>query len=254
MLKHLLHVIFPYFRVKIYTMKNLLLMLALLFSASTVSLAQKFLRPFDNIATKKISYVTMKDGSEKEGMARKMKRKKGIYKSISLKDENGKKKELEIEKIDFAYLPQSGWDAFAKGMDFLHDATQWDQGMHDLDRIKDGYAYFETIEVKIKKKKSEVLLMQLLNPGTCSRIKIYHDPRAGETMGLGIGGIQVTGGDEKSYYVSKDGEMAWKLKKKDVKKKFDELFGDCDVTKEQFDRSWSNFEATVFLYNEKCTK
>ena len=95
-----------------------------------------------------------------------------------------------------------------------------------------------------------VLLLQLLNPSFSSKIRVYSDPFAGETASVGIGGVKLAGGDEKSYYVKKEDKPAYKLKKKDFKADFDALFKDCSDMK--MDKvKWSEFAEYVFKYN-KC--
>lgn len=216
--------------------------------------AQKFLKPFETISHKKTTYIIMEDGSEIQGKVKKLKRKKGLIKEINIKGESGKKRTIPIEDIKYAYLPQSGWDKLVKVDDFMYDSQQWNNGLYDKDRLKDGYAYFEKAEVQVKKKKM-VLLMQLLNPGACSRLKVYHNPFANETAGLGVGGIRVTGGKDKSYYVSHDNELAFKLQKKKYKNMYSEIFGDCKAIKNEFgSASWKKFEKAAFMYNEECTK
>ncbi len=231
---------------------SFVLLLSFLISFSVQ--AQKFLKPFESVSHKKATYITKEDGSEMQGTVKKLNRKKGLIKKVKIKNEDGDKMEMPIEDINYVYFPQSGWDKFMKFDDFITDATQWDAGLYDLDRIKEGYAYFEKSEVKVKKKK-RVLLMQLLNPGTCSRIKVYHNPFAGETAGIGVAGIQVAGGKDKSYYIRIDDGVAFKLTKKSYKKQFKEIFGDCKEVKKIYGKAkWSQFEKTVFAYNDACKK
>jgi len=216
--------------------------------------AQKLLKPFERISHKKSSYVFMEDGSEIEGTIKKLKRKKGLIKELNIKDENGKEMTIPIEDIKYAYLPQNGLDKAWKIFDFIGDATQWNDGLHDKDRIAEGYAVFEKTMVKVKKNK-QVLLTQLLNPGTCERIKVYHNPWSSETAGLGVGGIKVTGGKDKSYYVSKDGAVAFKLQKKKYDDYFSDLFGECQSVKKDYENTkWNEFENALFAFNSDCEK
>ena len=228
--------------------------LLLSFLVSFSAQAQKFLKPFESISHKKATYIIQEDGSEIQGTVKKLNRKKGLIKKIKIKNEGGDKVEIPIEDINYAYFPQSAWDKFAKFDDYISDATQWDAGLYDLDRIKEGYAFFEKSQVKVKKKE-RTLLMQLLNPGTCSRIKVYHNPFAGETASVGIAGVKLAGGNDKSYYIRIDNGVAFKLTKKSYKKKFKEIFGDCKEVKKTYGKAkWSQFEKTVFAYNEACKK
>ena len=231
--------------------KTTLIFVLLIFSSSIVLQAQQFLRPFETIASKKTTYITMEDGSEIEGKVRRLKYKRGLIKEINIKNDAGKK-EVPIEDINFAYLPQSAWDKIAKATDFIYDATQWDEGMYDQDRIKEGYAFFEKSKVMVKKKE-RILLMQLLNPGTCSRIKVYHNPFAGETASVGVAGVKLAGGNDKSYYIRIDNGVAFRLRKKNYKKQFSEIFGDCPAIRKKFGKArWSELEEVVFEYNKSC--
>ena len=234
-------------------MKKLILLLTLFVLSNTNSLeAQDFLRPFDMVSHKKTTYITNTKGKEIQGSVKKLKRKKGLIKEINIKNKKGVKKTIPINQIDFAYLPQNGLEKVADFNTFLYDATQWNKGLYDQDRIKEGYAFFEKSKVMVKKKEM-TLLMQLLNPGVCSRIKVYHDPFANETVGVGIGAIRVAGGNDKSYYIRIDDGVAFKLSKKKYKKMFGKVFGDCKTVLKAFGKAqWSKFEETVFAYNTAC--
>lgn len=234
--------------------KHLTLIAIFIFAMSTSLISQKLLKPFETVSHKKTSYIVKEDGTEIQGQVKKLKRKKGLIKEINIKGEDGKKVTIPIEDIKYAYLPQSGWDKLMKADDFLTDATQWEDGLYDNARLKEGYALFEKAEVIVKKKK-RVLLMQLLNPHGCDRVKVYHNPFATETSGLGIGGIQVTGGKDKSYYISVEDATSFKLGKKKYKKMFDEVFADCEAVKKEFGKKgWNKFEKALFAYNKTCKK
>lgn len=236
-------------------MNKQLILTCFLISAICFSLdAQKLLKPFNSISHKKTTYIVKKDGSEIQGTVKKLKRKKGLVKQITIKNEKGEKMTIPIEDIKHAYLPQSGWDKFTKFDSFLSDATQWEDGLYDKERLKEGYAYFETATVKVKKKEM-TLLVQLLNPGACSRVKVYDDPFAAETASVGVAGIKLAGGNDKSYYISKDGATSYKLQKKKYRKEFDNLFGDCKSVKKEYKGGhWEDFVKALFKYNGDCAK
>ena len=150
------------------------------------------------------------------------------------------------------YLPQSGWDKFAKDMDFLSDVQKWDNKEIDQSKVADGYIYFEQAEVQVKKEKL-TLMMQLLNPSFSSKIKVYHDPYANETASVGIGGFTMAGGDDKSYYVAVRNQTAIKLMKKNYDEDFNKVFGFCTPLKNKFEKiKWSEFEGHVYEHNQNC--
>jgi hypothetical protein len=105
------------------------------------------------------------------------------------------------------------------------------------------------------KKKSRILLMQLINPSFVGKIRVYTDPFARETAGLGVAGIQVTGGDEKSYYIKKGDNGAFRLEKKDFKESFKMVFEGCpEVVKKGGKKpDWKLFAEYVSEYNQ-CAK
>lgn len=237
-----------------YTMfkKSYLLLLFVAVFCGNIA-AQGFLKPFDVVSKKKTSYITLETGEEIECNIKKLKRaKKNLIKEVVVKV-NGKKRTLKMEEIKHAYFPQSSWDKFFKFEEMLADATQWGDSPYEMDRLKDGYAYFEKIDIIIKGDERK-LLMQQLNPFPGARVKIYHDPQAGQRGGMGIGGIKVIKSQESNYYVSKDGEMAARLRKKDYKKQFGDLLGDCRKVDKEFGKkkSWTKFEDAITMYNAEC--
>ncbi len=236
-------------------MKTLLLTLFILFSTAQLSLqAQKFLRPFETFSHSLPAYITLEDGVEFECTIKKIERKKGLIETIYVSTATEKKREIAIETIKHAYLPQSGWDKMIDFNDVIYSANRWEDGLYDKERIKAGYAYFEKATVIVKDKES-TMLMQLLNPHGSARIKVYHDPFATETMGVGVAGIQLTGGDDRSYYISKDGATAYKYTKKEFRTDFKGLFGDCQSVLDTYGKSaWSEFEKIMFNYNYTCSK
>ena len=100
------------------------------------------------------------------------------------------------------------------------------------DLIGNGYVYFEQSDVRIKKK-TETLMLQLLNPHFSNKIRVYHDPLAKETASIGVGGIDVAGGLDKSYYVKTD-DVAVKLKKKDYDDEFPLYFKSCKALTKKY--------------------
>ena len=232
--------------------RNKLCLLGLIcfFLCGTV-MGQNLLNPFNGISSKKMSYIHMQDGSEVKGNIKKLDRKKGLIEEVKIKTEDGNKKTLETEKISHMYLPQSGLDKLGKALDFMNDATQWNNDDYNQTLLGDGYALYEQSEVQIKKKK-RTLVMQLLNPHFGNKIKIYHDPFASETMAPSVGGVKIAGGDDKSYYISVNGGTAYKLQKKNYKEEFKKLFGDNKEVMAKYGEAirWKDFAEAVFEYSK----
>ncbi len=229
------------------------LFLALLCFAGIAQLnAQTFLEPSFSYSEKKISYITLTDGTELEVYLASIKREKGLIEELKIEDKNGKKSKLKPEQIKKMYLPQSGWDKFSKSVDQAYDVQKWDNDALDPNKFAEGYVYFEQAEVQVKKEKL-TLMMQLLNPAFCTKIKVYHDPYAKETASVGIGGLTLAGGDDKSYYVSANGGTAFKLMKKNYEDDIKKVFGSCSAIKKKFkELRWSEFNEHVYEHKLNC--
>ena len=211
---------------------------------------QQLLSPSYTFSRNKTSYITLTDGSEINGTIKDIDRKKGLIKFIKIKDGAGKKHKLKPEDVKFMYLPPSGLDKYSKATGLLFDAQKWNDEKLNQDLLNQGHIYFELADVKIKKKNRQ-LLMQLLNPSFSKVIKIYHDPFAKQTASLEVGGVNVVGGDAKSYYIAKGNKPAFRLKKKNYKKEFVPLWGSCQNIIEEFNnQKWSDLVKHVIAYSE----
>jgi hypothetical protein len=92
-----------------------------------------------------------------------------------------------------------------------------------------------------------------LNASFYSKIKVYHDPFASESMGIAVGGITVAGGLDKSYYIKKsDDELAIRLFKRDYNEMFVTLFGDCPEVMGAYGDNikWSELETHIYEYTQ----
>ncbi len=215
--------------------------------------AQQFLTPSTTFSKKKTAYVTLANGNEVKGDIQSFKWKKGLFKGIVINDENGKKVSLKAQDIDHMYLPPSGLDKISKAAGFVTNVQKWNNEKLNQDFLEQGYVYFEKTDVKLKKK-TQTLLMQVLNPDFCKYVKVYYDPLAKKTASLGIGKVNVIGGIAKSYYVKMDGQsVASLLTKKDYKKEFKKIWKKCNaVTIKYKDVNWDELPAHIIEYTEQC--
>jgi hypothetical protein len=231
-------------------MKKQALILVALFLASVSVQAQDLLSPSFSFSHKKTSYITLADGTEINGTIKDLDREKGLIEYVKIKDGAGKKHKLDAEDIKFMYLPPSGIDNLSKKLDFMTDAQKWNDDKLNQDFLSEGYTYFELADVKVKKKDRK-LLMQLLNPNFSKEVKVYHDPYAKETMSVGVAGVKLAGGFAKSYYISKGGKPAFRLKKKDYKEEFLPMWNSCkDLIKEFKDPKWGDLVKHVLAFSE----
>ena len=213
--------------------------------------AQRFQDPAYSFSGKKTSYITKTDGTELQCTIKKLKFEKGLIEEMKIVDLNGDKIKIKPEDIDHMYLPPSGISKVTKFDNFLTDATMWNDEL-DSDMFNLGYVYFEQSKVKIKKK-TETLMVQLLNPDFSSKIKVYDDPLSKETGSVGIAGVKVAGGLAKSYYVKTD-DVAVRLKKKEYDDEFPLYFKSCDKIIKQYAKKpdWADFVDHIFTYANEC--
>lgn len=235
--------------------EKLITAFAVLFLTANFAIAQdKFLRAVEGFSTKKITYITLDNGKKVEGTFRNWKRKKGQILEIKIKDSKGNKKTYAADEIKTMYLPQSGLDKLGKSLEVISAPLDWQKDQDnnlDSDLLTDGYAYFEKVEAYIKKKKKMNALMQLVNPSFENNIRVYFDPWADETISAGVAGVKLAGGIDKSYFVKKGNEVAYRLKKKDYKDQAGDLFGKCKSVKSLM-KKWSDFEEAVYLHAKDC--
>jgi hypothetical protein len=235
-------------------MKIKILTIAFCLVSISFLMGQDFLEGSHTFSSKKESYITLQNGTEVTGFIDDIDRKKGLIEEIVLKDKDGKKIKLKPEQVKHMYIAPSGFDKLSNANAKMYNATKWedDKSAHAA-HMKEGYVFFESTDVMIKKEKMK-LLLQLINPGFANKIKVYLDPYASETGGLAFGGIQVTGGDAKSYYFKKGDAVAFKLQKKNYDEEWENLYGDCPALKKEFAKKmgWSEVERHVYYYSENC--
>lgn len=208
------------------------------------------------ISGEKDSYITLMDGTELVGKVKSLNRKKGLFTKVVLEFEDGKKRTLMPNEIDFMYLPPSGFSKFATTMEKSGDLNKMGRDSKaSKAMMRPGYFYFESSEV-IVKKKTMTLLLQMLNPATSSKIKVFNDPYSQKTMSVGIGGMTVAGGDDKSYYVKIGDEPAFRLYKKNYDEEWGHLYNNCRELLREFPDGlkWSKFSDHIAVYDASGCK
>lgn len=189
-----------------------------------------FVRP----ATKKVSTIILKDGSEIKGYVQGVRGKHNQINRIILKQADTEEKmDLNTDLIQEAYLFGSGMEKLNKVSDIISRAGTGKRSNMRKSTSGDEI-YFVNKNVSLKNKKDEQeLLLQLLNPEFDDYIAVYFDPISRESQGLGAGNLKLGGGVLLSYYIEKDGEVMW-LRKKDFQKQYNKLFGDSPEFMEKY--------------------
>lgn len=243
-------------------MKKLQIILFLSFLFLKVAQAQNskkypvFIPSYDRFSKNKIAYLTLRDGSKIEGEIDQLARKKGLIEEIKIMPTGEKKKQtIDPVLLENAYLAPTSLSKLAT---FSNEITKIQRvGRYDVnnDLIEKGYVYFESSLAQVKKKE-EYVILQLLNPTFSGRIRVYDDPLAMESMSLNMGGMTLAGGDSKSYYIKKDDQKAYKLKRADFLEDFPKIFGDCPSVIKSIEKEakWLELSKYVFIYNEECSK
>ncbi|WP_428666924.1 hypothetical protein [Runella sp.] len=229
------------------------LLFTLCLTVCSTTFAQDFIPAYDRFSGKEISYITLENGTQLEGMLEDLDRRKGLIEEVVIKDAGGKKIKLKPEQIKSMYLMPSGYSRLSTNMDVGNKVKKWDAKYIDNEIIKKGYAYFEKAKVAIKSDQ-ELLLMQLLNPGFNSKVKVFHDPFAAETMRIGFGGMTTAGGDDKSYYVQVGEFPAKKLKKKDYDNEIKVMYASCPTLVKKIGEKlrWTEFAQHVYEFTFDC--
>ena len=128
---------------------------------------------------------------------------------------------------------------------------------------------------RVADKKGKPRMLQILNPGWDTKMRVYNDPKSNETAGprelikkdetlrisngdeevmLGLT-VGLVGGLAKSFYVSKgEGGYSIYVQKSKYKKSYSTIFQDCSVLVENIknDLQWDNFAGHVFEYETTC--
>jgi hypothetical protein len=97
-------------------------------------------------------------------------------------------------------------------------------------------------------------LMQLVNPGFDSKIKVFAVPGK-QTMGWGAAGVPITGGEARAYRLVKGKEKAVEVKKGSYSENFEVIFSDCPKMLSTFNGDnikWDDIALHVFVYDEVC--
>jgi len=234
-------------------MKNLIFsIISVLFSQ--VIFAQSFVQPLDNLSPMfgNVAIALDTKGNEIEGKLSGGTMVMGHLKSFTLKLDDGSKRKFKSDEVKLLKVKATGFVKFMMVTESLGSVKKMSNTNYDEISNKDWLIFEQAL---INRKKDKPRLLQLLNPGFDSKIKVFVDPTANETGGIGMGGMKITGGEDKSFLLVKDQTKAVKIKKKKYKKEFSNLFGDCNQMMEIFGGSKTKFQdmaGHVYAYDQSC--
>lgn len=224
------------------------LLAGLVLTCSTTMQAQQLLPEVEFFSKDKSGFLVRKDGSRVSFKLDQFKGKKGVIESIKGKTDDGQEFEYAAADIQEMGLPPSG---FGRGMSGLQSTSSiLKASKTDVNEVKRDTILF--YHEYLDDQQRDVML-QLLNPDFAQKIRIYHDPAAGTTSGIGsIGGVRLTGGVDKGFYV-RAGNKTFRLRKGEYEKRFDELFGSCPAVRQNYpSTAWRDFPNHVYYFEKKC--
>jgi len=230
-------------------MKKLLFLVVLSVTANFVLNAQKLLPPLELFSKDKPCYLIKSNGERIDFKIKDLDRKKGLIVNVEGVSTDGKKFELDAKDIVELALAPSSWAQFAGAM----GASQSVMKASKTDGTQTGRELVLFYQENIGDKKNTMALLQLLNPDFSSKIRIYHDPFANETQSVSFGGVAVTGGIDKSFFVKLEGKTR-KIFKKDYKDDYKTFFGTCPdlIKKFKSDFAWRDFPDHVYFFENEC--
>jgi hypothetical protein len=230
--------------------------LLLVFCTVTYASSQGFITPFEEEDYTTIynqpCTALLTSGDELTGRLVGASGTNGYLNTISIKTESGEKRKLKPEEIKKLMIKASGFTKLALITESTTSIRELTETNFD-EIINREYIIYETALSHNKEGKTR--LLQLLNPGFDSKIKVYVDPNAQETMGLGLAGVKLTGGKDKSLLFVTDGEKAIKVKKGNYKENFQQLYAKCPKMLEAFageKLKWQDVAGHVFVYDQIC--
>lgn len=225
-----------------------LALIPLLLAVPVAALAQAFIEPVQGIAPRSDgSYVILQDGTRLDGKVRSASMFGAYIKRINFEDESGEKHKLDAENVEQLGIRISGFLKFMMVSDSLdtRSDTPWARvraftSVDWQEIMNRDYAIYDQALLP----NGNWRLLQLLNPGFDSRLKVYQ-----ATQGLTFNG-RVS-----KYLVVKDGARPFEVERGDYDEQFPQIYGDCTEFIESFGGARPRFEdmaGHVAVYDRVC--
>jgi hypothetical protein len=211
--------------------------------------AQNFLPPMERFSGKKEDILILNSGEKIVFFLDDLDRKKGLIINVAGKTLDGKKFDYDADEIKELYLVPSDMAKIGGAMKATRSILK--ASRTDLSELSREHIQFFQQKVEGRK---ETVLLQLLNPDFQSRMRIFDDPWAAETMGIGFGGMQLTGGIAKSYYANYDGKTI-KIFKRNYEDLFAALFANCKGVLTKYDKAaWRDLPLHLDTFETECAE
>lgn len=214
-------------------------------------LSQAFITPVEEVPHSNQCYIILTDGARVEGIVKSYDIGQGIT-AITLATEGDDR--LKVIAADIAELGVKATGLVK--MELMAERTETVKKLikADFDEIANR-EYIIYQQALLPGKRARYALLQLLNPGFDSMVKVFQDPWAAASTGLTFGDASLTGEEDKSYLFVKGGGQAFKVSKGTYKKEFQAIFGDCSKMLELYKGEKLRFRDAalhVFVYDKIC--
>lgn len=205
------------------------------------------------IGMSKEAYVVTNAGDTVRGRVLSAMIMNGQMRSFTIKEDDGNKQKFKSTDVKLLAVAPNKLSNINSAMSVPNLSRAMQVDFSEI--IDREWVYFE--QALLPKKKDKYVMMQLLNPGYDSKIKVYLDPNANKTMTVSAGNIDLAGGEDRSYLVVYDGNKSEVYKKSSYKKDaLEKLYKNCSVFTENYEGEkfkWRNFAEHVYVYDQLCT-
>lgn len=228
---------------------KILLSTALLMLFNLIAQAQFFVQklPQNQILHNEKAYVVMNDGDTIHGRISATSIYTDRLKAFTIKNELGKTKLKTLQIKTLAVIPS--FTAKYEDMPLLTTLKRASDESF-LEIVVTDWVIFERVQLTTKKEKYE--LMQLVNPGFDSKIKVYAYRHAGEGGSLSVDNMKLTGGDDDSHYISVENARPILFRKGKYKKQaLSVLYSNCKSLSVE-PLKWKEFATHIYTYNKEC--
>jgi hypothetical protein len=223
-------------------------LLLLLAGLTLCSASAQQLQPTMTFITKnKPAYLLTSDGTRVTGTLEKFVMRKKHFEAVELRTEAGQVVRYAAQDLRELGLPPAKGAKVVGGI--LGTASVAKARNTDLNGLEAEYIKFYPEYLADQQRH---VLLQLLNPDFSSKVRIYGDSFANQTKGVGIGGVKLTGGVDKTYYVRVK-DQTLRLSKSGYGRRFREYFADCPQLAQQYrSPAWRDFPRHVHFYDQQC--
>ena len=186
-------------------------------------MAQGFTEPFTDFFSERQCYVITNSGERIVGWLRSATESRGFITRLSLKDVDDRVHKFKAEDLQsFSVKPDfvSKLSAVAESSNSIREIL--DTNHEDI--LERGWIHYDTQNMPRRKRK--MALLQLMNPTFDEHIKVYYHLNGSKSMPVSLGGINLTGGEERTFWVVKGDSKPIIVRKASFKKYYNLLFAD----------------------------